>query len=118
MNYFILRIQLAAVNKTPALLEIGAQFCFVCMQDQHLNVIQLDVPRDSISIGDMFQVLEQEKANYNIMYYTVSQITLDTVSSLWQNYVNWQNQILTDKACLLALFVCFLLNSLGNLSQN
>jgi len=45
-----------------------------------LNVIQLDIPRESISIGDMFDVLEREKAEYNIMYYTVSQITLDTVS--------------------------------------
>ncbi|WAQ96399.1 ABCAC-like protein [Mya arenaria] len=49
------------------------------IMDQHLNVIQMDMPRDSVSVADMFAILEREKATYNIQYYTVSQTTLDTI---------------------------------------
>ena len=45
-----------------------------------MNVVQLDIPREALNIADMFGILEQEKANFNILYYTVSQTTLDTVS--------------------------------------
>jgi len=51
------------------------------LQDHHMNVIQLDIPRGLVSVADMFAVLEREKAAYNILYYTVSQTTLDTVGN-------------------------------------
>lgn len=44
-----------------------------------MNVVQLDIPTDAITIADLFGILENEKNNYNILYYTVSQTTLDTV---------------------------------------
>ena len=52
------------------------------LQDQHLDVIQLDIPKQTTSVSEIFRVLEREKENYNILYYTVSQNTLETVSTL------------------------------------
>ncbi|XP_052766846.1 uncharacterized protein LOC128207750 isoform X2 [Mya arenaria] len=58
---------------------IHQHFPRASIRDQHLNVIQMDMPRDSVSVADMFAILEREKATYNIQYYTVSQTTLDTI---------------------------------------
>lgn len=53
----------------------------IILQEQHVNVVQLDIPKHSVRVADVFAVLEQEKGDYNIVYYTVSQTTLETVSS-------------------------------------
>ena len=42
-------------------------------------MIQLDIPKTTTSVSEIFRVLEKEKENYNILYYTVSQNTLETV---------------------------------------
>ncbi|XP_052268700.1 uncharacterized protein LOC127870080 [Dreissena polymorpha] len=61
--------------------QIHNHFPSASIRSHHVNVIQLDIPRESVSVAEMFSVLEREKNNYNIKYYTVSQTTLETV---WQ----------------------------------
>ena len=43
-------------------------------------MIQLDIPKEMATVSEIFRVLEKEKEHYNILYYTVSQNTLETVS--------------------------------------
>lgn len=49
------------------------------LRDQHRSVVQVDMPRSSMTVSDIYEILEREKAKYNILYYSVSQTTLDTV---------------------------------------
>ncbi|KAH3873422.1 hypothetical protein DPMN_036657 [Dreissena polymorpha] len=58
---------------------IHNHFPSASIRSHHVNVIQLDIPRESVSVAEMFSVLEREKNNYNIEYYTVSQTTLETI---------------------------------------
>ncbi|KAL4240022.1 ATP-binding cassette sub- A member 12 [Mactra antiquata] len=58
---------------------INTHFPSATVTDQHVNVVQLDLPKQSVKVSELFGILEQEKTDYNIVYYTVSQTTLDTI---------------------------------------
>ncbi|KAL3877832.1 hypothetical protein ACJMK2_035476, partial [Sinanodonta woodiana] len=58
---------------------INIYFPGAVKRSHHQNVVQLDIPREAARISQIFRALEREKYNYNIMYYTVSQTTLETI---------------------------------------
>ncbi|KAL3877830.1 hypothetical protein ACJMK2_035474 [Sinanodonta woodiana] len=58
---------------------INTYFPGAMKRSHHQNVVQLDIPRETTQISQIFKALETEKHNYNIKYYTVSQTTLETI---------------------------------------
>ncbi len=53
--------------------------CFV-FQHQHMNIVELEIPSSSVSLGTLFNCLEDQKQHLGIMDYSLSQTTLDQVS--------------------------------------
>ncbi|XP_070186023.1 uncharacterized protein [Littorina saxatilis] len=49
------------------------------MKDQHHSVVEVCIPRGAGRVADIFAALQQAQAQHQIMYYSVSQTTLDTV---------------------------------------
>lgn len=62
-----------------------------------MNVIEINIPRDSTSVADIFGIMEQEKNNYQIQYYSVSQTTLNTVSTQLSYMFNFLLECLCGK---------------------
>ncbi|KAK3588930.1 hypothetical protein CHS0354_023690 [Potamilus streckersoni] len=58
---------------------INMHFPGTTKRSHHKNVVELDIPRETARISQIFKTLETEKHYYNITYYTVSQTTLETV---------------------------------------
>ncbi|KAK3588921.1 hypothetical protein CHS0354_023682 [Potamilus streckersoni] len=58
---------------------ISTYFPGAMKRSHHQNVVEFDIPRETASISQIFKALETEKHNYNIIYYTVSQTTLETI---------------------------------------
>lgn len=64
---------------TRALELVQNNFPSASIGEQHMNVILLHIPKESIGVAELFGILEREKRENNILYYTVCQTTLDTI---------------------------------------
>ncbi|KAL5018720.1 hypothetical protein ScPMuIL_004442 [Solemya velum] len=76
---YTVKLYLYGLGKARPVMEfIHSHFPGAMIKEQ-MNVIEISIPRDSTSVANIFGVLEQQKNNYNIQYYSVSQTTLNTV---------------------------------------
>ncbi len=62
----------------------------VChLQDQHLNMLEFEVPLHSLQLSDIFGQMEQNRQRLRIEDYSVSQTTLDQVSGIVSGAGGW-----------------------------
>ncbi|KAL8581035.1 hypothetical protein ACOMHN_012686 [Nucella lapillus] len=52
------------------------------IKDQHHSVVEVSIPHGAGSVADIFAAVQDAQAQHHILHYSVSQTTLDSVSSL------------------------------------